>query len=105
VPDPVSWMVVEPGWGVVASDGEDIGTVDEVLGDHDSDIFDGLSVSPGRLRRPRYVPAEVVRAIYDDVVEIDLTPSQFERLPEYTGSPPGSDVLAGLLETFADGRD
>jgi uncharacterized protein YrrD len=94
-------MVIERGWALVARAGEELGTVDEVLGDHDADIFDGLSVSQGRLRRPRYVPAEVVGSIYEELVELDLTPLQFERLPEYTGSPASSDVLAELLESFS----
>lgn len=105
MPDPVSWMVVERGWLVVASGGEELGAVEEVLGDDDADIFDGLSVSPGRLRRPRYVPAEVVGAIYEELVELALTPVQFEKLPEYTGSPPSSTELAGLLESFSKVRE
>jgi len=55
--DPVSWFVVEKGWKVVGADGADVGTVDEVLGDSGTGIFNGLSVSTGLLSRPRYVPA------------------------------------------------
>lgn len=51
--DPVSWLLVEPGWDVVGSDGKELGTVHEVLGDTGADIFDGLAVSPGLLRSPR----------------------------------------------------
>ena len=105
VPDPVSWMVIERGWLVVGTGGEELGTVDEVLGDADTDIFDGLSLSPGRLRRPRYVPAEVVRHIYEGLVETSLTQADFDRLPEYTGSPPSSELLAELLESFSKVRE
>ena len=31
--DPVSWLLVEPGWKVVASEGSEVGKVDEVVGD------------------------------------------------------------------------
>ena len=31
--DPVSWLLIEPGWHVVDASGKDIGKVDEVLGD------------------------------------------------------------------------
>ncbi len=42
--DPVSWLMVEPGWTVVNEHGEKIGKVDEVLGDEQVDIFHGLLV-------------------------------------------------------------
>ena len=42
--DPVSWLMVEPGWKVVDAHGEKIGKVDEVLGDEQVDIFHGLLV-------------------------------------------------------------
>jgi len=100
VADPVSWMVIEEGWSAVARGGEELGTVDEVLGDEGADIFDGLTVSPGRLRRPRYVPAELVGRIVENRVQIDVAPHEFDRLPEYDGSPPSSASLAELLATF-----
>jgi rRNA processing protein Gar1 len=44
VPDPVSWLLVEPGWRVLDARGETVGKVDEVLGDEQTDIFHGLIV-------------------------------------------------------------
>jgi uncharacterized protein YrrD len=80
--DPVSWLVVEPGWSVVGRDGAALGTVDEVLGDTEGDIFNGLNVSPGLLRSARYVSAERVNAITEGRVEVDLTVGEFERLDQ-----------------------
>lgn len=42
--DPVSWLLVEPGWKVVDAQGRKVGKVDEVLGDEQVDIFHGLLV-------------------------------------------------------------
>jgi rRNA processing protein Gar1 len=42
--DPVSWLLIEPGWTVVDAQGEKVGKVDEVLGDGQSGIFHGLVV-------------------------------------------------------------
>jgi sporulation protein YlmC with PRC-barrel domain len=42
--DPVSWLLVEPGWKVVDASGRKVGKVDEVLGDEQVDIFHGLLV-------------------------------------------------------------
>jgi hypothetical protein len=63
VSDPVSWFLIERGWEVVGADGESLGKVDEVLGDEERDIFDGLQVAAGLVGEPRYVPAEVVGEI------------------------------------------
>ena len=46
-------MVIEQGWSVVDSEGEDVGRIDEVLGDEEADIFNGLTSSRERsARRP-----------------------------------------------------
>jgi rRNA processing protein Gar1 len=65
MPDPVSWMLIEPGWSVVDSTGKEVGRVDEVLGDADADIFSGLRILTGAVAKRTYVPAESV----DDIVE------------------------------------
>jgi len=68
VDDPASWLMIEPGWKVCASDGTEVGSVDEVAGDDDADIFDGLAVAATAFGRPRYVPAERVARITDGTV-------------------------------------
>lgn len=85
--DPVSWLVVERGWTVVAADGREVGRVHEVIGDTSSDIFNGLAVSPGLLRGSRYVPAERVGLITEGRVQIEQTAEEFERLDGWTGAP------------------
>lgn len=57
--DPISWLMIEPGWKVVGADGKKVGRVDEVLGDKETDIWDGLTVSGA------YVAAERVGEIVD----------------------------------------
>ena len=44
MPDPVSWLLVEPGWRVVDANGDRVGKVDSVLGDEQTGIFHGLVV-------------------------------------------------------------
>ena len=82
---PVSWLMIEPGWTVDASDRKEVGTVHEVLGDAEADIFDGLAVVHGLLKRARYVPAESVGEITEGRVALTLTADAFERLGEYRG--------------------
>jgi hypothetical protein len=83
MPDPASWLVVEPGWTVLAADGSEVGTVEQTLGDPERDIFDGFAISTGRLSKPRYVPAEKVGVIREGEVSLDLSPSEVEDLSEY----------------------
>lgn len=91
-PEPVSWFLIEKGWRVEAADGKEVGTVAEVLGDTSLDIFAGLSVTPGALlRRPRYVPAELVQAIYHGRIRLSITADEFDRLSEY--EPPRSERI------------
>lgn len=94
MPDPVSWFVIERGWDVVGSDGEKLGTVEEVLGDTGLDIFDGLSVATGVLGKPRYVPAELVGEIVEGSVRLSIGRSEFDRLGAYE-PPPSERVRPG----------
>ena len=45
--DPVSWFVIEPGWKVVDSGGEEVGSVDEVVGDSTMTSSTGCRCRPG----------------------------------------------------------
>jgi uncharacterized protein YrrD len=87
VTEPVSWLLIERGWKVVDADGEDVGRVEEVVGDTSSDIFNGLAVSTGLLAKPRYVPAEQVGEITEGEVQLKLPAEHVERLEEHETPP------------------
>jgi ribosomal 30S subunit maturation factor RimM len=95
VADPVSWYVIERGWQVVDGDGSELGKVEDVLGDPNRDIFDGLSVSTGLLSKPRYVPAELVDEILEGRVKLKTSSEHFERLDEYDEPPPDAPSPTG----------
>jgi hypothetical protein len=67
--DPVSWLLIEPGWRVVDASGGEIGKVEAVTGDEGADIFDGLEVRHGLLEK-EYVPAERVASIVQGEVRL-----------------------------------
>lgn len=108
--DPVSWLVIRPGWKVFAADGGEVGQVDEVAGDDGEDIFDGLAIATSSFGKPRYVPAEQVAEITEGVVRLALTRDQVARLGEYlepaTSAEIEPDSKGGLAETLgADARE
>jgi uncharacterized protein YrrD len=96
--DPASWLVVDHGWKVVGSDGVELGTVHEVIGDTGKDIFNGLAVSPGLLKGSKYVPAERVAGIFEGRVELDLSAEEFERLGEHGEQPTSAEVRADTTD-------
>lgn len=88
MPDPISWLVLEPGHAVVTADGEKLGTVKEVLGDTEADIFDGLRVTTGPLGMDeKYAPSELVASIDTDAVRLRISAAESEHLDRFT--PPG----------------
>jgi hypothetical protein len=92
--EPVSWLMIEPGWSVVGADGREIGRVEEVVGDSGQDIFNGLSVSTGFLGRAKYVPAERVGRITEGSVELDLPADAVGRLDDHEPQPPSTEFRA-----------
>jgi PRC-barrel domain len=94
VADPVSWLVVEPGWAVVGSDGTEAGKVEEIIGDSGEDIFNGLSVSSGLLAKPKYVPAERVTEIFEGEIRLDLPAEAIEHLDDHEQQPPSAQFRA-----------
>lgn len=81
--DPVSWLVIEPGWKVVAADGSDVGRVEEVVGDEENDIFNGLAVNTGMLGKPKVVPSENVAEIVEGEIRLDLPAEAIDRLDDH----------------------
>jgi Uncharacterized protein conserved in bacteria (DUF2171) len=98
--DPVSWFLIEPGWKVFDAAGDEVGSVDEVVGDSSDDIFNGLSVSTSLLGRPRYVPSEQVGSITEGSIQLTISKEQLDRLGEYEEPPTSAEILpdeAGAL--------
>ena len=108
--DPVSWLMIETGWTVLAADGTEVGKVDEVAGDSSADIFDGLAVATSALGKPRYVPAEEIASIEPGIVRLRLTRDAAEQLGEYlepaTSAEIEPDSKGGVGQTLAaDARE
>jgi hypothetical protein len=111
VTDPVSWLQIEQGWSVVASDDLVVGTVAQVEGDKQSDIFDGLAVESGQPSLIRYVPAEQVGMIYPGKVTLKIastvaaaTLEPFHASPPETKWVPGKAPLATRLSRWLGGK-
>ena len=92
--DPVSWLMIEPGWKVAAADGSEVGEVDEIAGDSSLDIFDGLAIATSAFGKPRYVPAEQVGEITEGTVRLKLTKEQVDQLGEYLEPATSAEIEA-----------
>jgi uncharacterized protein YrrD len=91
--DPVSWFMIEPGWKVVDAEGDEVGRVEEVIGDSNADIFNGLSVTAGLLAGARYVPAERVGVITEGRIHLELSREQVHELDKHEHPPPSKEIL------------
>jgi sporulation protein YlmC with PRC-barrel domain len=80
--NPASYLVLADGTPVLSSDGREVGKVEHVLADADSDVFDGIIVSGPRGHR--FADASLVEAIYERGVVLAATG---EQLPEPSDNP------------------
>jgi sporulation protein YlmC with PRC-barrel domain len=108
--DPVSWLQIEQGWNVVTSDGVVVGTVGQVEGDKNDDIFDGLAVASGKPARILYVPGETVGPIFPGRVTLNIASADVDTLqPFQAPSPetkwtPGKAPLSTRLSSWLRGK-
>jgi len=93
--DPVSWLMIRPGWKVYGSDGTEVGQVDEVTGDENADIFDGLAVAPSALGKPKYVAAENVTTITEGRVDLSLSSADFAAESEFLEPATSEEIESG----------
>ena len=86
--EPASYLTLKQGVDVISSDGERVGTVEHVLMDEQSDIFDGLVIDvrlgPGGLH---FVDAPEVGEITESSVTIAVAATDVEKLPKPSANP------------------
>ena len=81
--EPTSYLMLEPGTAVYASDGEKVGRVDRVVADTVNDIFEGLVVDTSiLLGKSRLVAAEQIDQIYERGVVLKLDREAADSLPD-----------------------
>jgi hypothetical protein len=88
----VSWLLIEPGWPVVAADGGEIGYVQDVVGDNTEDIFDGLAISTSLFEDVKYVPSEKVGRIFERRVELLVASNDVTQLSDFLEPPPSLEI-------------
>lgn len=82
---PVSWMTLEKGAAVFASDDKEVGQVGRVVADRQKDIFSGVTLSGGLFGTERFVPAELIADMGPDGVRLSIAEDQVEGLEPYQG--------------------
>jgi hypothetical protein len=95
VADPVSWLQIAQGWNVVTADGVLVGTVAQIEGDKQTDIFDGLAVESAQPKQIRYVPGERVGAIYPGEVTLTISSADTGSLEPFHAPPPVTTFRPG----------
>jgi hypothetical protein len=95
--NPISYRLLARGTPVHASDGQKVGTVDQVLATDRENIFDGIVIHTSRGRR--FVDAPEVARITDRRVTISITSAEAAELPEPDPSAPAfeADPAVGRL--------
>ena len=93
--DPVSWLQIAQGWSVVTSDGVSIGSVTQVEGDKQDDIFDGLAVELAQPGQIVYVPGEQVGLIYPGQATLKIASAAVGTLEPFQAPPPETKWLPG----------
>lgn len=81
--EPIAWRAISEDTPVRSSDGEDVGTVYDVLGSKEDDIFHGIVVHLGRLGHRVLVLADDVSRITSGHVDVARTSAELHALPEH----------------------
>ena len=71
--DPISYMALPKGVRIVASDGEEIGRVSEIVADDEKDIFSGITFRDGVLGKERFIPADLIGQMTSEQVTLGVT--------------------------------
>ena len=80
---PRSWRAVIPDTPVVSADEQEVGTVREVLGWDQEDIFHGIVVRLGAPGDDRLIPADKVKEITNHRIVISLAAEEVRELIQH----------------------
>jgi uncharacterized protein YrrD len=87
---PIAYEVLEKGVPVMASDGEQVGTVHHVVAAVEQDIFHGLVISTPDHGR-RFVEADDVASLHEHGVDLRIDSAAAQSLPQPGGGAPVYD--------------
>src|SRR5664279_432779 len=80
---PIAWRAV-PEDTAVRSEGQQVGTLYDLLGSDEEDIFHGIVVQLRSGSRRVFVPADDVILITSSHVDVSLSAGELSALPEHT---------------------
>jgi hypothetical protein len=87
---PIAYQLLDAGVPVLASDGQQVGTVGSVLSAPDEDIFHGLLINvPGH--GVRFLEAAAIASIHEHGVDLRIDLSSAQNLPAPEHSAPVYD--------------
>ena len=95
---------------MVTPDGVVLGTVAQIEGDKNDDIFDGLAVESRNPAEVRYIPAETVGQIFPGRVTLKIGSADLGTLERFQAPPPetkwvaGSPTLSARLSNWLRGK-
>jgi hypothetical protein len=96
---PIAYELLDAGVPVIASDGEQIGTVGSVLSAPEKDIFHGLLIyTEGRTIR--FVEAAQVASIHEHGVDLRIDSAQARELPAPEHKAPVFDEDPGEMSRW-----
>ncbi len=83
---PIAYQVLETGIPVYADDEVQVGTVDHVVAAPEEDIFHGIVLRAGGIRR--FVAADQVASLHERGVDLRISAAAAAELPEPHGAAP-----------------
>ena len=81
--EPIAWRGVVQDTPVRTSDGETVGTLSDLLGSDQEDIFHGIVVHLGRFGHHVFVAADQVSLMTRSHVDVSLTSAEIHALPKH----------------------
>lgn len=93
---PIAYELLEKGVPVLASDGEQVGTVHRVVSVPEKDIFHGLVISTPQ-HGLRFVEAADIASLHELGVDLRIDSTAAQGLPQPGGAAPVFDENPGEL--------